>query len=531
MALLLAFFVAGCSGSNETAVLSSAKAITAYSLAGNAGTISEANKTIAVTVPFATNVTALAATFTTSAGASVKIGATAQVSGTTTNDFTTPKAYIVTAADGSTATYTVTVIVAANSAKAITAYSLAVGVTTVTGAIDQAAKTIAVTVPFGTNVTALVATFTSTGTGVPTMVGVNQVSGTTPNDFTAPKAYIVTAADGSTATYTVTVIVAANTAKAITAFSFVGFAGNAGVITGAASPFAIAVTLPNATPVTALTANFTTTGASVKVGTTVQVSGTTANNFTSPVAYIVTAADGTTATYTVTVTLAAAGTAAINLGTAGNFAILTGTGIGNTPTSVITGNIGVSPTTGASIIVSCAELVTGVGIGEMFTDDATPVAACVSANKTAAGIAVADMGTAYTNASAPATPAGVGAFLELGAGTVTAQTLVPGVYTWAGNVLLTGDITLNGSATDVWIFQIGGTLGTANNIILAGNAKAKNVFWRVADVVTLQGTSQFKGIILGKTSIAMITGATIEGRLLAQTRVDLDANTVTQPAP
>lgn len=190
-----------------------------------------------------------------------------------------------------------------------------------------------------------------------------------------------------------------------------------------------------------------------------------------------------------------------------------------------------SPATGASIIVSCPELVVGAGIGQMFTVDATPVGACVSSDKTAAGIAVADMGTAYTNASAPATPAGVGPFLELGGGTVTAQTLVPGVYTWAGNVNITGDITLNGSATDVWIFQIGGTLGTAKNIILAGNAKAKNVFWQVADVVTLQGTSQFKGVILAKTSIAMITGATIEGRLLAQTRVDLDQNTVTQPAP
>ena len=222
------------------------------------------------------------------------------------------------------------------------------------------------------------------------------------------------------------------------------------------------------------------------------------------------------------------GLGCVDLGTAGNFAILTKTGIGDTPTSAITGNIGVSSTTGTSIIVSCPELVNG----KMFTDDAEPSvsAACLSADKTAAGIAVADMGTAYTKASDPATPAGVGAFLNLQGGTVTAQTLAPGVYTWGGNVNITGDLTLNGSATDVWIFQIGGTLDTDKSIILAGNAKAKNVFWRVADVVTLQGTSQFTGIILAKTNIAMITGATINGRLLAQTRVDLDQNTVTRPA-
>lgn len=318
---------------------------------------------------------------------------------------------------------------------------------------------------------------------------------------------------------------ALSSAKAITAYSL---AGATGAINEQAKT--IAVTLPFGASMTQV-ATFTTTGASVTVGTTPQVSATTANDFTSPVVYTVTAADASTATYTVTVTVAVAVATAIDLGTAGNFAILTKTGIGNTPTSVITGNIGVSPTTGTSIVVSCSELVVGAGIGQMFTDDATPGGTCVSTDKTAAGIAVADMGTAYTNASAPATPAGVGSFLELGAGTVTAQTLVPGVYTWAGNVSITGDITLSGSATDVWIFQIGGTLGTANNIILAGNAKAKNVFWRVADVVTLQGTSQFTGVILAKTNIALITGATINGRLLAQTRVDLDQNTVTQPAP
>jgi hypothetical protein len=229
-------------------------------------------------------------------------------------------------------------------------------------------------------------------------------------------------------------------------------------------------------------------------------------------------------------TTVATGPTAINLRTAGNFAILTGTGVTSADGSaVITGNIGASGITGASITVDCTELATG----EVFTDDANyPGFTCTAVNKTAAAIALLDMGTAYNNASVPVTPAGVGPFLELGAGTVTAQTLVPGVYTWAGNVNITGDITLNGSATDVWIFQIDGTLDTANSIILAGGALAKNVYWRVADVVTLQGTSQFTGVILAKTNITMITGATVAGRLLAQTDVNLGSITVvTQPAP
>jgi len=225
----------------------------------------------------------------------------------------------------------------------------------------------------------------------------------------------------------------------------------------------------------------------------------------------------------------AAGPAPINLRTAANFAIMTGTGITSADGSAtITGNIGTSGITGASITVACTEL---PGY-EMFTDDATPVAVCVSADKLAASLALADVLTAYTAASAPATPAGVGPFLELGAGTVTAQSLVPGVYTWGGNVTITGEITLDGSANDVWIFQVGGTLDTNQAIILAGGALAKNVFWRVADVVTLGTGAQFKGIVLAKTNVDMITSATIEGLLLAQTAVNLGSTTVvTQPAP
>jgi hypothetical protein len=110
--------------------------------------------------------------------------------------------------------------------------------------------------------------------------------------------YTVTAADASTKDYTVTVTVATKSAKDITAFSFTTPAVT-GVITGAK----IAVTVPFGTNVTALVANFTTTGVSVKVGSTIQVSGTTVNNFTRPVTYTVTAADGTTKAYTVTITI------------------------------------------------------------------------------------------------------------------------------------------------------------------------------------------------------------------------------------
>ena len=283
--------------------LSSAKAITAFSFQGLAppvvGAVDEGAHTIALYVPLGTDVTQLVATYTTT-GASVAVGATPQVSGATANDFTSPVTYTVTAADATTQTYVVTVIVGASPAKAITAFSFQGLAPPVIGAVTEGTHTVALTVPFGTDVTHLVATFTTTGASV--RVGSTvQVSGTTANDFTNPVTYTVTAADTSTQAYVVTVTVAANPAKAITAFSFQGLDP---AVIGAVDQDAhtIALVVPFETNVTHLVATFTTTGASVKVGSTVQVSGTTANDFTNPVTYTVTAADATTQTYVVTVT-------------------------------------------------------------------------------------------------------------------------------------------------------------------------------------------------------------------------------------
>jgi len=90
-----------------------------------------------------------------------------------------------------------------NSDKAITAYSL----NGIAGMIDETAKTISLTMPYGTNVTAQVAAFTTTGAGV-TALAVAQTSGITANDFSSPVAYTVAASDNTTAAYTVTVTVA-----------------------------------------------------------------------------------------------------------------------------------------------------------------------------------------------------------------------------------------------------------------------------------------------------------------------------------
>jgi hypothetical protein len=80
---------------------------------------------------------------------------------------------------------------------------------------------------------------------------------------------------------------------------------------------------------------------------------------------------------------------------------------------------------------------------------------------------------------------------------------------------------------------VAGTLKQANatSVTLAGGALAKNIFWPVAGAVTLGTTAHFEGIVLAKTMIAVNTGASVSGRLLAQTAVTLQMNAVTQPAP
>jgi len=81
---------------------------------------------------------------------------------------------------------------------------------------------------------------------------------------------------------------------------------------------------------------------------------------------------------------------------------------------------------------------------------------------------------------------------------------------------------------DVWIFQIAQNLSIAGgkSVVLSGGARARNIFWQVAGKVALGTTSRFAGTILCKTLIAMKTGASIRGRLLAQSAVTLEMNGV-----
>lgn len=226
------------------------------------------------------------------------------------------------------------------------------------------------------------------------------------------------------------------------------------------------------------------------------------------------------------------GAACVSLGTAANYAILAKTGVSTIPASRVTGNVGLSPAAGsfltgwsqtADVTNTYSTSAQVAAPGKLYAADY--VGGTTSADLTTA---VSNMEAAYTAAAAKAP-----GFTELYSGNLGGRTLAPGVYYWSSGVTIPTDVTLSGSATDVWIFQIAGGLAqaSATSVVLSGGALPQNIFWQVASGVTLGSTAHIEGVILSKTSIIMGTGASVNGRLLAQTAVTLDHTTVTQPAP
>ena len=219
----------------------------------------------------------------------------------------------------------------------------------------------------------------------------------------------------------------------------------------------------------------------------------------------------------------AAPQAKVDLGKAGTFAILTKTGITNVYASTIDGDIGASPITGAAIHLTCAEMHTG----NVYTVDAAGPLPCATTDASGLTSAVSDMETAYTDAAGRTLPD----YVELGSGEIGGLTLTPGLYKWGTDVNISNDVTLHGNSTDVWIFQIAGGLNqaSATRVTLTGGALPQNVFWQAAGDVSIGTTAHFEGVMLAKTLVAVKTGASVTGRLLAQTEVTLQKNTVTQP--
>ncbi len=218
----------------------------------------------------------------------------------------------------------------------------------------------------------------------------------------------------------------------------------------------------------------------------------------------------------------------VPLGAAGGFAILGAASISNIPTSAITGDVGLSPASGSNITGLTTQQVTGT----IYTVDASGPPGSVP-DATLLTAAQGDLTIAFNDA-AGRTPVPTGNFLNPGGGNIGGLSLVSGLYKFTSSAMITGsDVTLTGSATEVWIFQIASDLNVGNGIhvILAGNAQAANIFWQVGTSATLGTTSVFKGTIMADQSVSLANLATVDGRVLARiASITLAANTVTRPA-
>jgi hypothetical protein len=218
----------------------------------------------------------------------------------------------------------------------------------------------------------------------------------------------------------------------------------------------------------------------------------------------------------------------INLNSVARFGIIAGVGVTNAAGFSVINNldVGIYPGVRSSIVGFPPAVIIN---GKIYAAD-DPFPAGIAAMLIQAKQDLVDAYLVAKNASMPAP--------QTVAGDQGGKTLAPGIYKSTSTLLIqSGDLTLDaqGDANAVWIFQIESDFttvgGAGGNIILAGGAQAKNIYWQTGSSATLGNSTIFKGNILALTSITMNSGAVAEGRMLAQNGsvVMTSTNTITKP--
>lgn len=199
----------------------------------------------------------------------------------------------------------------------------------------------------------------------------------------------------------------------------------------------------------------------------------------------------------------------VDLGTAATYGVLGASTVTNTGPTRVEGDLGLSPGTSLN---GFGGPTGGVVTGAIHQTDAD------------AERAQGDAAKAY-GVAASLTPT------QTGLGELDGLSLTPGVYDGGALALAdTGQLTLAGSAESVWVFRAASslTIGSGTRIVITGGASSCNVFWQVGSSATIGSAAQFQGTIVAEQSITAVTGATVDGRLLAQNgAVTLDTNTIT----
>lgn len=216
----------------------------------------------------------------------------------------------------------------------------------------------------------------------------------------------------------------------------------------------------------------------------------------------------------------------VNLGTADRFGILSGVGVSNNAgfSEIRNMDVGISPGARSSITGFPPAIVVGGAI--YASDDIAPPGTAAMLTQAKLDLTNAYLFAEGASYSAPITVSG-----DQGG-----KTLVAGIYKSTSTLLVqAGDLTLSGSSTDVWIFQVASAFttvgGAGGNIILSGGAQAKNVFWQTGSSATIGDYTTFKGTILALQSITMGSHSTAEGRMLARNGavVMTHTNIITKP--
>ncbi|KAJ1640093.1 hypothetical protein T492DRAFT_571152, partial [Pavlovales sp. CCMP2436] len=199
----------------------------------------------------------------------------------------------------------------------------------------------------------------------------------------------------------------------------------------------------------------------------------------------------------------------VDLGTAGDFAVLSTGGYVTATDSFVTGSIGAKK---AVTFVRTAF----VTYGNTYENGEGSVLQT----------AFADFNTAYANVSAR--PAASSTETDRGTTSIGGLTFTQGTYQWNSHVNIDGDIFLKGTATDVFIIRVVAYLAVAADVKvhLVGGTVSTNVVWQVGGYVSIGARSVMEGTLLVNEYISFGAAGRLNGRALANGYVVLPAATV-----